>query len=74
MEDLGKSLFLFGVVLAIIGGIIFAVSKVPGVGQLPGEITIQRDGFACFVPLASSIVLSIVLTIVLNLILRIFNK
>ncbi|MBI5651309.1 MAG: DUF2905 domain-containing protein [Chloroflexi bacterium] len=74
MEDLGKALILVGIVLAIIGGAIFLISKIPGAGQLPGDIAIQRDGFSCFLPLVSSIILSIVLTIVLNLLLRVLNR
>lgn len=77
MEDLGRMLLLFGVLLAVIGGAILLIGKVPGLGglgRLPGDITIQRDGFSCFFPLATSILLSIVLTILLNVILRVLNR
>lgn len=74
MEELGKWLILFGVLLAIIGGVILLIGKVPFVGRLPGDIVIQRDNFACFFPLATSIVLSIVLTVLLNIILRVINR
>ncbi|MCC6492926.1 MAG: DUF2905 domain-containing protein [Pirellulales bacterium] len=39
-------------------------------GRLPGDIRIQQDGFACFFPLMTGLLLSIVLTVVLNLIFR----
>ncbi len=74
MEEIGKWLILFGVLLAIIGGIVLLIGKVPFVGRLPGDIVIQRDNFSCFFPLATSILLSIVLTVVLNIILRFLNK
>jgi hypothetical protein len=40
---------------------------------MPGDIRIQREGFSCFVPIVSSIVLSILLTLLLNLFFRWFR-
>ena len=74
MEEIGKWLILVGVLLAIIGGAIMLVGKVPGIGRLPGDIVIQRGNFSCFFPLATSLLLSLVLTVLLNIILRIINK
>lgn len=74
MGELGKWLILFGVLLAIVGGAIMLIGKVPWLGRLPGDIVIQRDNFSCFFPLATSIVLSIVLTVLLNLVLRIIRR
>ena len=74
MEDLGRTLLLFGVLLAIVGGVILLVAKVPGIGRLPGDILIQRDNISCFFPIATCILLSIVLTILLNVLFRIMNK
>ena len=74
MEELGKWLILVGVLLALSGGAMMLVGKVPGIGHLPGDIVIERGNFSCFFPLATSILLSIVLTVLLNIILRIINK
>jgi Protein of unknown function (DUF2905) len=74
VEELGKWLILVGVLLALIGGAIMLIGKVPGIGHLPGDIVIERGNFSCFFPLATSILLSIVLTVLLNIILRIINK
>ena len=74
MEDLGRTLLLFGVLLAIVGGVILLVAKVPGIGRLPGDILIQRDNISCFFPIATCILLSIVLTILLNVLFRLINK
>jgi hypothetical protein len=65
---------VIGGLLVIAGGAIFLLSRLPGIGRLPGDIVIQRDGLSCFFPIATSIVLSIVLTVLLNLILRILNR
>ena len=74
MDEMGKWLILIGVVFVAVGGIVFLLGQIPGIGRLPGDIFIQRDNFSCFFPLATSILLSIVLTIVLNLVLRIIHR
>ncbi len=74
MEDIGKMLVLFGVLLAITGGALVLFGKVPWLGRLPGDIVLQRDNFSCFFPLATSILLSIILTILLNLVARTLGK
>lgn len=74
MEEIGKGLILFGVLLAIVGGVILLIGKVPLIGRLPGDIVIQRDNFSCFFPIATSILLSIVLTVLLNLVLYVIRR
>jgi len=73
-DTIGKSLVLIGAGLVVLGGLVWLISKVPFLGHLPGDVRIERPGFTCLVPLASSIVLSILLTILLNVIVRIINR
>ena len=74
MEEIGKWLILFGVLLAMVGGVILLVGKVPWLGRLPGDIVIQRDNFSCFLPLVTGLVLSIALTLLLNVVLRLLRR
>jgi hypothetical protein len=46
----------------------------PWLGRLPGDIRIERKGFSCYVPLATSIILSVLLTAVLNIVLRLLER
>ena len=71
---MGRWLVILGVVLAVVGGILWLVGRIPGIQNLPGTIKIQGSGFTCIFPLLGSILLSILLTIVLNLIARFLNK
>jgi len=71
---LGRLLIVVGVALALLGGLIWLLSRVSLFGRLPGDIRIERPGFTCLVPLASMIILSIVLTVVLNIVLRMMKK
>ncbi len=66
MEDLAKLLIILGVVIILLGGALLLVGRVPFLGKLPGDITIQSGGFTCFFPLATSILLSILLTILVQ--------
>ncbi|MGB7874579.1 MAG: DUF2905 domain-containing protein [Anaerolineales bacterium] len=75
MDNIGRFLMIGGIVLFVIGGLVFLASKfgIP-FGRLPGDIRIERDGFSFYFPLVSSILISIVLTILLNVIIRLFKK
>lgn len=60
-----------GLVLLGIGALLWLVGRTGlPLGRLPGDIRIESGGFTCFIPLASSILISLLLTLVLNLILR----
>lgn len=63
LEYLGRTLLILGIVLALFGGAILLVGKVPFLGRLPGDIVIQRKTFSLYFPLTTSIVVSILLTL-----------
>ncbi len=75
MENIGRFLMIGGIILFVIGGLVFLAAKI-GIpfGRLPGDIRIERDGFSFYFPLASSILISIVLTILVNIIIRLIKK
>jgi hypothetical protein len=75
MENIGRLLMIGGIILFVVGGLVFLAAKfgIP-FGRLPGDIRIQRDGFSFYFPLASSILISVILTILLNLFLRLWKK
>jgi hypothetical protein len=43
-------------------------------GRLPGDIRIEREGFSCYFPIATMLVLSLLLTLLLNVIVRFLNR
>ncbi len=45
------------------------VSKL-GLGRLPGDIAIERDGFRLYVPIVTSLVISAVLSLLFRLLRR----
>ena len=74
MEEIGKVVLFFGAMLVIVGALLVLFSKFAGLGRLPGDLVIQSGNVSCFIPLASSIMLSLVLTILLNVIVRLLNR
>jgi hypothetical protein len=74
LSDLGRLVALTGAGLLVLGGLIWLTGKLPWLGQLPGDIRIQRGNVSCFFPLTTMILVSIVLTVLLNIVLRMFRK
>ena len=66
---MGRFLVILGLVLVAVGLLLPLLGKL-GLGRLPGDIVIERDGFRLYVPLMSSLLVSLVLTLVLWLINR----
>jgi len=73
--QIGKVIMIMGAGILVVGGGLYLAGKfgLP-IGQLPGDIRIEREGFTCVFPLATSIILSIILTIGFNLLARWLNK
>ena len=70
MDSLGKMLILFGVVLALLGGLLLVAGKIPFLGRLPGDILIRRENWSVYFPLTTSILISILLTLLFSLFSR----
>jgi hypothetical protein len=70
MDSLGKMLILFGVILALLGGLLLLAGKIPFLGRLPGDIVIRRAHWSFYFPLTTSIVISILLTLLFSLFSR----
>lgn len=62
-EGMGKLLVILGVVLIVVGVLFQFAGKIPWLGRLPGDISIQREHFSFYFPITTSIVISIVLTL-----------
>ena len=69
----GKWLIVAGIVIAIIGVLIyFFHDKLSWLGKLPGDIRIEKENFRFYFPLTTMIIISVVLTILINLFKKFF--
>lgn len=77
LQTIGRILLVLGIGLALLGGLFLLLGRIPflsNFGNLPGDIRIEGQGFSCFVPIVSMILLSVVVSIILNIIIRIINR
>ena len=73
LQQLGKLLVLAALVLALVGGLLWVFGRAGigmRLGSLPGDIRLRGNGWSCFIPITTSILVSLLLTIVLSLIFR----
>ncbi|MBI3965763.1 MAG: DUF2905 domain-containing protein [Chloroflexi bacterium] len=74
MENLGRALIGFGLVMVILGVVFLFAGRIPWLGRLPGDIVIQRENFSCFAPIGTMLLLSLLLTIIVNVLGRFLNR
>jgi Protein of unknown function (DUF2905) len=73
MASLGRALITIGLLIALIGLLIWVSGSIPLIsrlGHLPGDIYIRRNNFSFYLPITTCIVLSIVISLLLGLLRR----
>ena len=65
MSGLGKALIYLGIVLVVVGLVLSVAGKVPWLGHLPGDISIQRERYSFYFPITTCVLISIVISLVL---------
>ena len=63
MQEIGKTLIIFGIILIGLGALLTLVNKIPFLGKLPGDILIQKKNFSFYFPITTSILISIILSL-----------
>jgi hypothetical protein len=66
---MGKVLILLGLALVVLGLLWLAGERL-GLGRLPGDIVIEREGMRIYIPLMTSLIVSVGLSLVLWLLSR----
>jgi len=69
MSELGKILVGLGLVVVLLGVILLLAGnlsgKVPWLGRLPGDISIDRGNWKFYFPLTTSLLISVVVSLLL---------
>lgn len=61
--DAGRFLIIAGLVLVAVGFLWPYLGRI-GLGRLPGDIVIEREGFRLYIPIVTSLLISALLTLV----------
>jgi len=70
LSELGRVILVMGLVLVVLRLLLKFGGKVPWLGRLPGDITIQRGSFRFYFPLVTCLLLSLLLTLLFRLLRR----
>ena len=70
MHDFGKLLFVAGLVMAVVGLVLWKTGGLGGLGRLPGDISVGRPGVSFYFPITTCIVVSVILTLLMWLFRR----
>jgi H+/Cl- antiporter ClcA len=66
MEHLGKTIFFLGILLAILGGILWLLgNKLSWFDNLPGDIKVEKEGFKFYAPIVSMLLVSIFVSLLI---------
>lgn len=60
--DIGRFLIVAGIVLVVIGVAWPFLGRI-GLGRLPGDIVLEREGFRLYIPITTCLLVSAVLTL-----------
>lgn len=72
-QQTGKIIITGGVLIVAVGIVIyFFHDYFKWIGKLPGDISIERENFRFYFPLATMIVFSLLITIIINIFKRLF--
>jgi len=70
LDHMGKFLIIAGIVCILVGLLMDYAHKIPFLGKLPGDISIDKGNVKIYFPIATSILISILLSLLLFL----YNK
>ena len=70
MNELGKTLFIVGLLITVAGALMWSGVGRGWLGRLPGDIHYSKGNFSFYFPLMTSIIVSLLLTMILWLLRR----
>jgi Protein of unknown function (DUF2905) len=70
MRELGKFVAVMGVIITLVGLVIWSGFAPKWLGRLPGDIRIERGHSAFYFPIVTCIILSILLSLLLSIFRR----
>jgi Protein of unknown function (DUF2905) len=70
MQGLGKFLMVIGVVVLVLGFLLWSGFAPKWLGRLPGDIRIEREHGSFYFPIVTCIIISVVLSLLMSIFRR----
>jgi hypothetical protein len=70
MPEIGKLLIIVGGFIVVVGLFLALGLRIPYLGKLPGDISVDRGNVHFYFPIVTGLLLSLVLTLLLNVFFR----
>jgi hypothetical protein len=70
MRDIGRFLLIVGIIITLIGLLLWSGFAPKWLGRLPGDIRIERGNSAFYFPIVTCIIISIVLSLIFSIFRR----
>ena len=70
VRELGKYVVVIGVIIMLVGLVMWSGFAPKWLGRLPGDIRIEREHSAFYFPIVTCVILSIVLSLLLSIFRR----
>jgi hypothetical protein len=70
MPDLGRTLVVLGIAVAVVGLVLMVAPSIPWLGKLPGDVHVRGERFTFYFPIVTCLVVSVVLSVIMNLFFR----
>jgi hypothetical protein len=70
MRELGKFVVIIGIIMTLVGLVLWSGFAPRWLGRLPGDIRIERGNSAFYFPIVTCIILSILLSLLLSIFRR----
>ncbi|MDR4509079.1 MAG: DUF2905 domain-containing protein [Candidatus Brocadiaceae bacterium] len=68
INGFGKTLIFLGIIMIVFGIFFMIGNKIPFLGKLPGDISVQKKNFNFYFPITTCIIISVILTIIMKFI------
>jgi uncharacterized membrane-anchored protein YitT (DUF2179 family) len=70
MRDIGRFLLIVGIIITLIGLLLWSGFAPKWLGRLPGDIRIERGNSTFYFPIVTCIIISIVLSLIFSIFRR----
>ena len=70
VREVGKLVVIIGIIMALVGLVMWSGFAPKWLGRLPGDIRIEREHSTFYFPIVTCIILSIVLSLLLSIFRR----